>query len=194
MDNTSSPTIRRARPDEAAALGALALRSKGYRSYDAAFLDTCRADLTLTAAEIDRDAVYVIAAEFGPPGGFYQLQDAGASHGAGPVQEGGASHGAGQLQAASGDLILSALFVEPGTIGRGYGRQLFAHAVASAVARRARGLLWTSDPYAADFYRAMGARLVGVTPSTVFPDRLLPTFHLALPAPVDRSPARSSPH
>ncbi len=182
MDNTPSPTIRRARPDEAAALSALALRSKGHWGYDAAFLDACRADLTLTAAEIDRDAVYVIAEGFGPPGGFYHVQEADALH------------GAGQLQAAAGDLILNALFVEPGTIGRGYGRQLFAHAVALAVARGACGLLWTSDPYAAGFYRAMGARLVGATPSTIFPDRLLPTFHFALPVPVDLSPARSSLH
>ncbi len=194
MDTTSSPTIRRARPDEAAALSALALRSKGHWGYDAAFLDTCRADLTLTPAEIDRDAVYVIAAGSDPPRGFYQVQEAGASHDAGQVQEPGASHDAGRLRAAAADLILNALFVEPGTIGRGYGRQLFAHAVALATARGAHGLIWTSDPYAAGFYRALGARLVGATPSTIFPDRLLPTFHLALPAPVDLSPACSSPH
>ena len=35
-------------PDEAAALSGLALRSKGYWGYDAAFLDACRAELTLT--------------------------------------------------------------------------------------------------------------------------------------------------
>lgn len=169
------PIIRRARPDEAAALGELALRSKGHWGYDAVFLAACRADLTLTAAEIARDAVYVIAEGDGPPQGFYQL-------GAGGAELRERAQGAGAGPGAGGQLALGALFVEPGAIGRGYGRRLWAHAVALAAGRGARGLTIQSDPHAAGFYGALGARLIGETPSTVFPGRMLPTFHLALPA------------
>jgi GNAT superfamily N-acetyltransferase len=176
----NNPGIRRARPDEAAALSALVLRSKGHWGYDAAFLEACREDLTLSAAEIARDAVFVIAAGDGPPAGYYRVLDRIAtSHGPEP--------------GADGDMILDALFVAPEAIGRGHGRRLFAHAVALAAAQGARGLTWTSDPHATGFYHAMGARLIGETPSTVFPGRLLPTFRIALPLPVDRSPAHSSP-
>lgn len=86
------------------------------------------------------------------------------------------------VRGAGGQLALGALFVEPGAIGRGYGRRLWAHAVALAAGRGARGLKIQSDPHAAGFYRAMGARRIGETPSTVFPGRMPPTFHLALPA------------
>jgi hypothetical protein len=39
--------IRPARPDEAGAISALALRSKGHWGYDAAFLAACRENLTI---------------------------------------------------------------------------------------------------------------------------------------------------
>ena len=156
-----SPTIRPARPGEAAALSALALRSKAHWGYDAAFIAACRDDLTLTTAQIARDAVYVVALGADAPQGFHQLTGTG------------------------GEIILNSLFVAPEAIGRGYGRRLWAHAVALAAARGARWLTIQSDPHAAGFYQALGARLVGETPSTVFPDRLLPTFRFALPAPAD---------
>ncbi len=155
---TPAPTIRRARPDEATVLSALALRSKAYWGYDAAFIAACREDLTLTVAELDRDAVYVVTAG-GPPLGFYHLCGAGD------------------------ELTLNALFVEPGAIGQGYGRRLWAHAVALAATRGARGLMVQSDPHATGFYREMGAQIVGGIPSTVFPGRMLPTLRFALPAP-----------
>jgi GNAT superfamily N-acetyltransferase len=151
--------IRPARPDEAAALSDLARRSKAHWGYDAAFLAACRDDLTLTPGQIARDAVYVVAAGDGPPQGFYQLTGAGT------------------------EPMLNALFVTPDAIGRGLGRRLWAHAVALAAGRGARGLTLQSDPHAAGFYRAMGARLVGETPSTVFPGRMLPTFRVTLPPP-----------
>ena len=44
--------IRPASAGEAAALSALALRSKAHWGYDAAFLDACRAELTLRDDEL----------------------------------------------------------------------------------------------------------------------------------------------
>ena len=48
---TSPATLRAARPEEAAAISALALRSKAHWGYDEAFLAACRAELTWTAAQ-----------------------------------------------------------------------------------------------------------------------------------------------
>ena len=54
------PAIRRARPEEAGVLSALALRSKAHWGYDADFLAACRDDLTLIPEEIATSMVYVL--------------------------------------------------------------------------------------------------------------------------------------
>ncbi|HSD78740.1 MAG TPA: hypothetical protein VLA98_15100, partial [Solirubrobacteraceae bacterium] len=46
--------LRPARAGEAAALSALALRSKGHWGYDAAFLELCRPELTLAEEDLGR--------------------------------------------------------------------------------------------------------------------------------------------
>ena len=148
-------TIRRARPDEAPALSALALRSKAHWGYDAAFLEACREDLTLSAGAVGAGQVYLLE-ERGHPVGFYRLR------------------------ARGDEATLADLFVEPGAIGRGYGRQLWEHAVATARRLGARRLVLQSEPHAEGFYRAMGAERIGEAPSTVFPGRSLPLMHLAL--------------
>lgn len=148
-------TIRPARPDEAAALSALALRAKAHWGYDAAFLAACRDDLTLTAEEIATDTIRVATID-GQPRGIYGLRRAGES------------------------VELTDLWVEPTAIGKGLGRALWNDAVAAARAGGARELLVQSDPHAEGFYRAMGAARIGTKPSTVFPGKELPLLRLAL--------------
>jgi N-acetylglutamate synthase-like GNAT family acetyltransferase len=150
-----SGIIRRARPDEAALLSDLALRSKGHWGYDAAFIEACRDDLTLTAEEIAATTVYVCEAD-GRVVGFYQLGD------------------------EDGDAELANLFVEPAAIGGGVGKALWRHAVALARERGYPAMVVQSDPYAEGFYRAMGMERVGETPSTVFAGRVLPQLRIAL--------------
>ena len=55
--------IRRARGREAAALSALAMRSKAHWGYDAAFMAACRAELTLTPEGIAARPVFVCEAD-----------------------------------------------------------------------------------------------------------------------------------
>jgi GNAT superfamily N-acetyltransferase len=148
-------TIRPARPAEAALLSALALRAKAHWGYDAAFLEACRDDLTVTAATIATDTIRV-ATDNDEPRGFYGLRVAGES----------------------AELI--DLWVEPTAIGTGLGRALWTDAVAAARATGARELLIQSDPHAEGFYRRMGATQIGTKTSTVFPDRELPLLRLAL--------------
>jgi len=72
------------------------------------------------------------------------------------------------------------LWVEPDAIGRGHGRALWEHAVATVRERGFRELRVQSDPHAEGFYRAMGAERIGSQPSTVIPGRALPLPRLML--------------
>jgi N-acetylglutamate synthase-like GNAT family acetyltransferase len=146
--------IRRARSEEAGTLSELALRSKGYWGYDAAFLEACRADLTLTLNHLT--LCWVLEVE-GQIVGFYNLRGQGAT------------------------VDLDNFFVEPAAIGRGFGRRLWRHAVETARRLGFEHMTVVSDPHAEGFYRAMGMQRIGEQPSTVDPHRMLPwlTFPLA---------------
>ncbi|GAA5345936.1 GNAT family N-acetyltransferase [Planifilum fimeticola] len=151
--------IRPARPEEAKQLSDLAFRSKAHWGYDDDFMERCRGPLTVFPGNIAEGRVFVLE-DRGRIRGFYELSGAGS------------------------EKELSFLFVEPGDIGKGYGRALWLHAVRTAEVRGADGILIHSDPHAEPFYRAMGARRVGEVPSTAIPGRMLPLmrFDLRLPA------------
>jgi GNAT superfamily N-acetyltransferase len=150
------PAIRRARPEEAATLSALALRSKAHWGYDAEFLAACRGDLTLSAEDVASSTVYVCDGVDAPVG-FYRLllQDDGVAE-------------------------LDALFVEPAAMGQGVGWSLWQHAVATATKLGCSEMLWQSDPQAEGFYLAMGAQRAGELESTVMPGRMLPFIRFRL--------------
>jgi GNAT superfamily N-acetyltransferase len=57
-------------------------------------------------------------------------------------------------------LWLDDLWVEPGSMGRGIGRQLFEHAVASGKQQGAARVEWEAEPNAIGFYEKMGGRYV----------------------------------
>ena len=149
-------SIRRARPEEAAALSALAMRSKGHWGYDAAFLERSRDDLTISATEIAAASVYVFADGDGIAG-FYQLR---------PTEDGVG--------------VLNDLFVDPSAIGQGVGRRLWEHAVATARDLGFTEVIFQSDPHAEGFYLAMGAERAGESESTVVPGRKLPLMRYPL--------------
>jgi GNAT superfamily N-acetyltransferase len=155
---TSSANIRPAQPEEAPLLTALALESKAYWGYDAAFMAACRAELTVTPAQIAAQPTYVLE-ERASVLGFYMLDRERV-----PLVE------------------LDFFFVAPPAIGRGYGRQLFKHAVTTALGYGDETMLIQSDPNAEGFYRACGAQLISYTPSASIVGRMLPTLTLALQA------------
>jgi GNAT superfamily N-acetyltransferase len=136
-------------------LSALALRSKAHWGYDDAFLDACRAELTVTVASIDAGAVTV--ADVGEVvAGFSMLVDDP------PVRE------------------LDALFVDPPFIGQGVGAALFAAFRGAAVADGCMRLRIEADPNAVGFYEHQGAVIVGERPSGSIPGRTLPLLELDL--------------
>jgi GNAT superfamily N-acetyltransferase len=75
--------------------------------------------------------------------------------------------------------VLEHFWIAPAHIGRGVGRTLFAHTVATLNAHGATTLRIESDPNAEGFYLKMGARRVGDVPAMPLP-RTLPLLVLTL--------------
>ena len=151
------PVVRPARPDEAALVSDLALRSKGHWGYDAAFLEACREELTVSPQWCEAGTVLV--ADDGSVLGFVAI--------AGEPPDGELAH----------------LFVEPAAMGRGLGGLLTRAALDLAADLGMRRLHLDADPHAEAFYRRVGAERVGESPSGSIPGRVLPAMVLAVPAP-----------
>jgi GNAT superfamily N-acetyltransferase len=129
--------IRRARPEDRAALVALMEASNGYeapaaKAMIAAFIPRW------TFAETDE---VWLDEEAGEVMGFHQLIPYD-----GPVLE------------------LDLFFTANAAQGKGVGRRLFDHMAERARALGATAVVISSNPHAAEFYRRMGAVDVGVSP------------------------------
>ncbi len=113
------------------------------------------ANMTITAADIERDLVEVLT-----PGdrvlGFYRLQ---------------------RRESCA---WLEDLFIDPAVVRAGHGRRLFQRACAVAQEWGYATMEMVADPHAEAFYLRLGAARVGTVPSDVFPDRRLPLLRLSL--------------
>jgi N-acetylglutamate synthase-like GNAT family acetyltransferase len=147
--------IRPASKDEVGMLSELALRSKGHWGYDAAFLEACRAELTITPARIDRETVWV-AVEAGEVVGFCSLLVEGEN------------------------AELTDLFVDPVRIGSGVGQALWDRSVATSREKGATRIRIESDPHAEQWYLKRGAVRVGEAPSGSIPGRVLPLLEFVV--------------
>jgi GrpB-like predicted nucleotidyltransferase (UPF0157 family)/N-acetylglutamate synthase-like GNAT family acetyltransferase len=157
-------TVRQAEPTECGALSDLAMRSKAHWGYDSNFLEACRAELSIEAADVERLRV-TVAEEETTPVGFFALR-------------GGPPEGE-----------LSFLFVEPARIGAGIGRTLWERCLVTSARVGLSRIRIESDPFAEGFYAAMGATRVGTAPSRSIPGRSLPllTFDMgAVPIELHR--------
>ena len=146
-------TFRRAHPDEAAALTALALRSKRHWRYDEAFMGAALAAMEITPEAI-ADSIAIVAERDAARVGFYVL---------GVEPEGP---------------TLRDLWLEPTTIGTGLGAMLWTHIIGEARAAGFRTVRLVSDPHAAGFYARMGAQYVGDVESVAVKGRMLPAFEI----------------
>lgn len=148
--------IRAAVPEEAERLSDLAFRSKAHWGYTRAFMEACRAELSISPEYIQQNRTFV-RLRGDAPLGFYTLE-----------------------ALAPTEVELGHLFVEPAELRRGVGRELMAHAREEARTRGYQRLVIQGDPHVARFYQACGARRVGSKPSASIPGRLLPLFALEL--------------
>jgi len=143
--------LRAAWAEDAGRLTELALRSKAHWGYDEAFIEACRAELTITAERIDAETMVVAEAD-GRVVGFMAV--AGGS--------------------------LEDLFTEPEHIGTGVGSALLAAAVDATRDLGLDTLRIEADPNAADWYRSKGAVDIGTVPSGSIPGRRLPLLALPI--------------
>jgi GNAT superfamily N-acetyltransferase len=147
--------IRPARPDEADALTALAMRSKASWGYGAAFMHQVRADMIVSRSDIEQS--HCLVAEDGGRLCGYVLTFINAE-----------------------EALLRDLFIEPAYFGRRLGRKLFELAIANAKTKGARVLTLHSDPNAREFYEHLGMQCTGQVPSIVGHGRTLPVMELDL--------------
>jgi GNAT superfamily N-acetyltransferase len=157
----ASTIVRRARPDEAAHLTALALRSKAYWGYDADFMAACVPSLTISSERIATPDEHVLVAEDaeGTVVGFAALRP---DHPDSRAAE------------------LTDLFVEPAAIGRGYGWRLWQQTIELARSLGVQQLRIEADPFAEPFYLRQGAERIGEVPSVAIPGRALPLLRFTL--------------
>jgi GNAT superfamily N-acetyltransferase len=155
---SNESTVRLAIPVEAVEISSLAMRSKAHWGYSDEFMSACREELTYSDAQIDSDnyEFYVCEAE-GRITGFYALELLGST-----------------------DAELEALFVEPESIGQGFGRVLIEHAKSRAAALGIRQLIIQGDPNAEAFYEALGGVRDGQRESGSIKGRFLPIFRIDL--------------
>ena len=147
-----------ARANEAEPLTALCIRSKAHWGYDCEFMRQASAGLAVTPAMIDEGRVLV--AEDGN-GCLLGVTAIGAT----PTRD---------------EFDLHLLFVEPLAIRAGIGRKLFEAAVRLAEQQGGRRLSILADPFAAPFYRRLGAIRIGEAPSDSIPGRYLPLFEFLI--------------
>lgn len=136
---------------ECESLTALCLRSKAYWGYDAAFMDACKEELTLTDIILQTSELIVAEVD-------------------------GVILGLAQLDVSPPVGVLEKLFVEPGAIGKGVGKHLFRWAVTKASELGVNRFTLDGDPNAVPFYLHMGAIQIGSSPSGSIPGRFLPKF------------------
>ena len=147
--------IRKATIDEAGYLSELSFRSKAYWGYSEAFMEACRKDSTILPEDILSSIIFVLEDE--------------------KVIKGFIG-----LEIEDDSCLLSNLFIDPNEIGKGYGRRLWQYMLEVAKELNAHSILIHSDPYAEDFYLAMGARRIGEIESTVFEGRKLPLLEIPI--------------
>jgi GNAT superfamily N-acetyltransferase len=148
----SDVIVRSARPGEAGALTALAVRSKAHWGYDDAFMKMSLASLTVSEADIASGRVLAVDRQ-GLLFGMTRVEPDGE---------------------------LGMMFVDPLAMNRGVGRLLFEASVALARKLGAQRMAILADPNAAPFYERMGARFVSQAPSDAIPGRTLPLYEYDL--------------
>jgi ribosomal protein S18 acetylase RimI-like enzyme len=147
--------FRPARPDEAAALTDLAIRSKRSWGYDEAFMERVMPDMLVTPEDIA--ASFCLLAEDGGEYCGYVLLNI-------------------QKQTA----LLRDLFIDPSYFRLGIGRMLFERALAYARECKVTRLVLEADPNSQPFYERLGMRCTGRVASIAGNGRTLPVMGLNL--------------
>lgn len=149
--------IRDAVQTEGELLAAIAYAAKAQWGYTSATLEQWRADLTPSPSSLAREPTFV-------------------------AEIGATVVGWCQLDSEAQPLELAHCWVHPDFQGRGVGRALMAAVVAHLRSSGIGSLVIDADPNAEGFYRAIGARRLGVKPAPIpgDPSRTRPQLVLRL--------------
>lgn len=137
------------------------MRSKAVWGYDAAFMESCREELTVTRERIAAGGI-IVAEAGGEAVGLVEISGTGAT----------------------GEVAL--LFVAPGRHRAGVGRALWQAAERLTLSRGYRRLRLDADPHAVGFYLRMGCHVCGASPSGAVEGRTLPQMEKAITPPPKR--------
>lgn len=146
--------IRRAKIGDVDAMTDVIFRSKQSNGYDDVFMEACREELRVTAANLGRAEFWV--AEDGAICGCVALTIDGEI---GEVEN---------------------FFVDPDRQRQGIGRILWDQVMARVRAANVTRLVLDADPTAVPFYEAMGFVVIGETPSGSIKGRMLPLMEMRL--------------
>jgi len=148
--------IRRARPDEADRLTALAHAAKRHWGYPESWIAHWKSDLTITTEFISTNEVFVALA-------------------------GKDIIGCSALVLGDSIAELEHMWIKPEYMGKGVGRELLAQVTNRAANLDLRELEISADPNAEGFYRHMGAVRIGEIHSEIEGQpRVLPRMKLEL--------------
>jgi len=148
--------IRRAMPEAAEELTAIAIASKGYWGYPERWMQIWKPELTYRPDYVEKSEIWAAVMDHTLIG-FYTLLE------------------------KDGQAWLEDLWVLPARMGNGIGRALFLHACRLSKGRGYRIMRWESDPNALGFYVRMGAHQIGERHSEVEGQlRSLPIMELDL--------------
>ena len=141
--------LRKAVTGDAGVLSDLSFRSKASNGYDEDFMEACRDELAVTPEAIADGYVWVAEAN-GKPVGFFDIR------------------------LENNIVEVYALFVDPAMKRDGIGRKLWAVLEERAVVMNGNAIKLDADPFAVEFYTAMGCEIIGKAPSGSIPGRMLP--------------------
>ena len=151
------PSFRPARPDELKAITSLAKRSKRFWGYSDEFMAALDEELSFRQADLDdeRTRVEVLESE-------------------------GRIIAALRMRRRTELAYLEDLWIDPETIGHGYGRLGFERAC--EIGREwGKGVMeLEADPYAEPFYLHVGCQRVWMSPVTSVPGRSVPLMRYSL--------------
>ena len=153
--------IRPARPNEAETLTRISFASKRHWKDPEVYYRVWKDELAITPRYILENKVFVAEAD-GAPVGYFSIVEVKKDFRAGkvPVRRG---------------FWMEHLFLAPNYTGKGIGSRLMRFAGAYCRENRIPCLYIFSDPHAKGFYKKMGARYLGESPSSI-EGRTVPLF------------------
>lgn len=141
--------IRRAEIFECEILTDIAVQSEAYWGYDSIFMENFKALYKVTEEFVINNPTYVIEQDKGIIG-FYSIQR------------------------DEKETALEYFYIEPQSIGKGYGKILWYHMVNNCKDRGIKKIVLVTSPQAKEFYSKMGAILIGEVESLVTKGRKVP--------------------